>query len=285
MSTATLAQPTATTPAADTILSLNNIEVIYDHVILVLKGVSLQVPRKGIVAILGANGAGKTTLISIICGLGNPSTGSVRADGHDIVAEYRAARAKIGLVPQELTTDAFETVFPSEKFAFGHGDIHLPVGWGAIPWEAVMERCVFPDGVLFNIELNPRLWYAVDECLANTRALAERARTAPGSRPAGGLEVAGAVVNDDAVRGGEIVALQQDAIDRRVGLDDAFMRGDDDTVEALQEGEADQALGPFLAREIGDGVDLVAAPLQLLQNGHAVLDHAGHGLVPALVGR
>lgn len=80
--------------------------------------------------------------------------------------------------------DAFETVFPSEKFAFGHGDIHLPVGWGAIPWEAVMERCVFPDGVLFNIELNPRLWYAVDECLATTRALAGRARTAPGNRPA-----------------------------------------------------------------------------------------------------
>ncbi len=74
--------------------------------------------------------------------------------------------------------DAFETVFPSEKFAFGHGDIHLPVGWGSIPWQALIERCVFPEGVLFNIELNPRLWYAVDECLATTRALAGQARTA-----------------------------------------------------------------------------------------------------------
>jgi len=72
--------------------------------------------------------------------------------------------------------DAFETVFPSEKFAFGHGDLYLPVGWGAIPWQALMERCNFPDGVLFNIELNPRLWYAVDECLAATRALAAEAR-------------------------------------------------------------------------------------------------------------
>lgn len=72
--------------------------------------------------------------------------------------------------------DAIETVFPSEKFAFGHGDLHLPVGWGAIPWAALMERCNFPEGVLFNIELNPRLWYAVDECLTATRALAAKAR-------------------------------------------------------------------------------------------------------------
>ncbi|KPF66557.1 hypothetical protein IP69_14715 [Bosea sp. AAP35] len=75
--------------------------------------------------------------------------------------------------------DAFETVFPSEKFAFGHGDIHLPVGWGGIPWEALMERCTFPEGVLLNIELNPRLWYAVDDAMAATRALAGKVRTAP----------------------------------------------------------------------------------------------------------
>jgi branched-chain amino acid transport system ATP-binding protein len=77
MSTAILAQPTATTPAADTILSLNNIEVIYDHVILVLKGVSLQVPRKGIVAILGANGAGKTTTLKAISNLLKAERGEV----------------------------------------------------------------------------------------------------------------------------------------------------------------------------------------------------------------
>lgn len=74
--------------------------------------------------------------------------------------------------------DAFETVFPSEKLAFGHGDLHLPVGWGDIPWEALIERCTFPYGVLFNVELNPRLWYAVDECLAATRSLAGKTRIA-----------------------------------------------------------------------------------------------------------
>lgn len=89
MSTATLAQPTATAPAADTILSLNNIEVIYDHVILVLKGVSLQVPRKGIVAILGANGAGKTTTLKAISNLlkaerGEVTKGSITFEGERV---------------------------------------------------------------------------------------------------------------------------------------------------------------------------------------------------------
>jgi branched-chain amino acid transport system ATP-binding protein len=89
MSTATLAQPTATAPAADTILSLNNIEVIYDHVILVLKGVSLQVPRQGIVAILGANGAGKTTTLKAISNLlkaerGEVTKGSITFEGERV---------------------------------------------------------------------------------------------------------------------------------------------------------------------------------------------------------
>ncbi|OYW68124.1 MAG: ABC transporter ATP-binding protein [Bosea sp. 12-68-7] len=89
MSTATLDQPTATTPASDNILSLNNIEVIYDHVILVLKGVSLQVPRKGIVAILGANGAGKTTTLKAISNLlkaerGEVTKGSITFEGERV---------------------------------------------------------------------------------------------------------------------------------------------------------------------------------------------------------
>src|SRR5262249_13174783 len=67
----------------------------------------------------GPNGAGKTTLISIVCGIVNPSTGSVRIDGHDIVRHYRAARAMIGLVPQELTTDAFESVWATVSFSRG----------------------------------------------------------------------------------------------------------------------------------------------------------------------
>ena len=88
MSTVTLDQSTTTAPASDTILSLNNIEVIYDHVILVLKGVSLQVPRQGIVAILGANGAGKTTTLKAISNLLRAERGDVTKGG----IEYRGER-------------------------------------------------------------------------------------------------------------------------------------------------------------------------------------------------
>jgi ABC-2 type transport system ATP-binding protein len=76
-----------------------------------LKNVSLTIGQGEIFALLGPNGAGKTTLIGIVCGLVNPTSGRVIADGHDIRADYRAARAKIGLVPQELSTDAFERVW------------------------------------------------------------------------------------------------------------------------------------------------------------------------------
>ena len=74
-------------------------------------GVDLSVAPGEIFALLGPNGAGKTTLINIVCGLVNPGTGSVRVGGHDIVADYRKTRSMIGLVPQELSMDAFETVF------------------------------------------------------------------------------------------------------------------------------------------------------------------------------
>ncbi|MDP3081717.1 MAG: ABC transporter ATP-binding protein, partial [Brevundimonas sp.] len=84
-----------------------------------LKTVDLEIRRGEIFALLGPNGAGKTTLISIICGIVNPSTGTVTVDGHDIVTDYRAARSLIGLVPQELTTDAFETVLATVTFSRG----------------------------------------------------------------------------------------------------------------------------------------------------------------------
>ena len=84
-----------------------------------LKDVNLEIRRGEIFALLGPNGAGKTTLISIICGIVNPSEGTVLADGHDIVRDYRAARTKIGLVPQELSTDAFETVWATVNFSRG----------------------------------------------------------------------------------------------------------------------------------------------------------------------
>jgi ABC-2 type transport system ATP-binding protein len=84
-----------------------------------LKHVDLTIRRGEIFALLGPNGAGKTTLINIVCGIVNPSAGTVTAAGHDIVRDYRAARAKIGLVPQELSTDAFETVWATVCFSRG----------------------------------------------------------------------------------------------------------------------------------------------------------------------
>jgi ABC-2 type transport system ATP-binding protein len=84
-----------------------------------LHPIDLDIRPGEIFALLGPNGAGKTTLISIICGIVNPSSGTVRVDGHDIITDYRAARSLIGLVPQELTTDAFETVWATVSFSRG----------------------------------------------------------------------------------------------------------------------------------------------------------------------
>jgi len=84
-----------------------------------LKNVNLDIQRGEIFALLGPNGAGKTTLISIICGIVNPTHGTVLADGHDIVSDFRAARSKIGLVPQEISTDAFESVWNTVTFSRG----------------------------------------------------------------------------------------------------------------------------------------------------------------------
>jgi ABC-2 type transport system ATP-binding protein len=101
------------------IISVSGLSKTYASGFHALKGVSLEIRRGEIFALLGPNGAGKTTLISIICGIVNPSGGTVLADGHDIIREFRAARAKIGLVPQELTTDMFETVWNTVNFSRG----------------------------------------------------------------------------------------------------------------------------------------------------------------------
>src|SRR3546814_11597049 len=101
------------------IISVSNLDKIYKSGFQALKNINLDIHRCEIFALLGPNGAGKTTLISIICGLVNPSAGTVLADGHDIVRDYRAARSKIGLVPQELTTDAFEPVWATVSFSRG----------------------------------------------------------------------------------------------------------------------------------------------------------------------
>lgn len=101
------------------IISVSKLDKVYATGMLALKQIDLDIHKGEIFALLGPNGAGKTTLISIICGLVNPTSGTVLADGHNIVTDYRAARAKIGLVPQELTTDAFETVWDTVSFSRG----------------------------------------------------------------------------------------------------------------------------------------------------------------------
>jgi ABC-2 type transport system ATP-binding protein len=101
------------------IVSVSNLSKIYASGFQALKSINLDIRRGEIFALLGPNGAGKTTLISIICGIVNPTRGVVLAAGHDIIAEYRAARSMIGLVPQELTTDAFETVWATVAFSRG----------------------------------------------------------------------------------------------------------------------------------------------------------------------
>jgi len=101
------------------IISVRRLTKTYASGFRALKGIDLEIRRGEIFALLGPNGAGKTTLINVICGIVNPSSGTVLADGHDIVSDYRAARAKIGLVPQELTTDAFESVWATVNFSRG----------------------------------------------------------------------------------------------------------------------------------------------------------------------
>jgi ABC-2 type transport system ATP-binding protein len=101
-----------------------------------LKDINLDIRHGEIFALLGPNGAGKTTLISVICGIVNPSTGTVTVDGHDILTDYRAARSLIGLVPQELTTDAFET--PPATMRFSRGLFGKPANPGHI--EKVLKQ-------------------------------------------------------------------------------------------------------------------------------------------------
>jgi ABC-2 type transport system ATP-binding protein len=101
------------------IISVANLSKTYQSGFTALKNVNLDINRGEIFALLGPNGAGKTTLISIICGIANPSQGSISVDGHDIITSYRAARSMIGLVPQELHTDAFESVWATVSFSRG----------------------------------------------------------------------------------------------------------------------------------------------------------------------
>jgi ABC-2 type transport system ATP-binding protein len=116
--------------APDAVVAIRDVGKTYASGFEALKHVDLDIHRGEIFALLGPNGAGKTTLISIVCGIVNASAGKVLVDGHDIVRDYRAARGLIGLVPQELSTDTFETVWSTLRFSRGlfgkaRDDAHL----------------------------------------------------------------------------------------------------------------------------------------------------------------
>jgi ABC-2 type transport system ATP-binding protein len=104
---------------AQPIITVEGLSKTYAGGFQALKNISLTIEKGEIFALLGPNGAGKTTLIGVTCGIVNPTSGRVLADGHDVVKDYRAARSKIGLVPQELSTDAFETVWATVNFSRG----------------------------------------------------------------------------------------------------------------------------------------------------------------------
>ncbi|HKC17488.1 MAG TPA: ABC transporter ATP-binding protein [Steroidobacteraceae bacterium] len=113
-------------------ISIANLTKTYASGLQALKDVNLEIRKGEILALLGPNGAGKTTLINIVCGIVTPSLGTVTAVGHDIVRDYRAARATIGLVPQELHTDAFESVWATVNFSRGL--------FGRAPDKALVEK-------------------------------------------------------------------------------------------------------------------------------------------------
>jgi ABC-2 type transport system ATP-binding protein len=115
----TLTPPAVDPSASSPIVTVTGLSKTYASGLKALKRIDLTIRRGEILALLGPNGAGKTTLINIICGIVTPTEGSVVADGHDIVRDYRAARSKIGLVPQELHTDAFESVWAAVRFSRG----------------------------------------------------------------------------------------------------------------------------------------------------------------------
>jgi ABC-2 type transport system ATP-binding protein len=112
-------RPKGFLPVMTPVITVSNLSKSYATGFQALKNINLIIRRGEIFALLGPNGAGKTTLISIICGIVNPTAGSVTIDGHDIITDYRAARSLVGLVPQELTTDAFESVTATVAFSRG----------------------------------------------------------------------------------------------------------------------------------------------------------------------
>ena len=132
MATPMQSDSTARDAVTDAVIEVRGLDKTYEGGFKALKGIDLTVRRGEIFALLGPNGAGKTTLISIICGIVNPGSGSVTVDGHDIIRDWRKTRTIIGLVPQELKTDAFESVWNTVRFSRGL--------FGKAPDDAYLEQ-------------------------------------------------------------------------------------------------------------------------------------------------
>ena len=101
------------------LISIENLSKVYDNGFNALKTVNLNIKQGEIIAMLGPNGAGKTTLISIVCGIVKPTSGEITVDGFDIIKDYRETRSRIGLVPQEISLEQFETVFNNVSYSRG----------------------------------------------------------------------------------------------------------------------------------------------------------------------
>jgi ABC-2 type transport system ATP-binding protein len=134
------------TEIQDPIIFVRGVNKTYAGGFQALKKINLEIKRGEIFALLGPNGAGKTTLINIICGIVNPTSGTIMADSYDTLRDYRAARATIGLVPQELHTDSFESVWATIKFSRGL--------FGKAPNAAYLEK-VLRDLSLWDVKRLP----------------------------------------------------------------------------------------------------------------------------------
>src|ERR1051326_950259 len=147
------------------VIAISGLTKTYASGFQALKKIDLEIRQGEIFALLGPNGAGKTTLISIVCGIVTPTAGTVLVDGHDIIRDYRAARAKIGLVPQELTTDMFETVWATVNFSrrlFSRGPDPAHRAWAQEPEILFLDEPT--AGV--DVELRRDMWGLVRELRA-----------------------------------------------------------------------------------------------------------------------
>ena len=260
----------------DSIISIKDLAKTYANGFEALKKTNLEIRRGEIFGMLGPNGAGKTTLINIVCGIVNATAGSVTVDGHDIVKNARAARSLIGLVPQELTTDAFETVWATTTFSRGlFGKPRSPARVEAVLkslslWDKKGEKIMTLSG-----GMKRRVMIA--------KALAHDPQVLFLDEPTAGVDVELRQDMWNVVRGlrasGVTIILTTHYIDEAEEMADRFaviIRGEIILVEETAE----------LMRKLGKKqltlqlhAPLAAIPAQLAANHHVELAHDGHEIV------